>query len=68
MLCSILADEALDISYWKHTVGAAGFMKEVKGAQWTGGVANTGVLRQMTGDEIDQARKDDSTMSSSGNL
>jgi len=52
------------ISYWKHEVGSMGFMKEVKGAQWTGGVANTGKLRQLTSSEIEQAREKHSSMSS----
>ena len=53
-----------DISYWKAEVGALGFGKEVIGAVITGGVANTGVLRQMKEDEIEQARKKDGALSS----
>ncbi|ETN42406.1 uncharacterized protein HMPREF1541_01560 [Cyphellophora europaea CBS 101466] len=52
------------ISYWKAEVGALGFGKEVIGAVITGGVANTGVLRQMKEDEIEQARKKDGALSS----
>jgi len=52
------------ISYWKHDVGALGFMKEITGANLTGGVAVTGTLREIKGDEIEQARKSDSAMSS----
>ncbi|KAI6795574.1 blue light-inducible protein-like protein Bli-3 [Hortaea werneckii] len=44
------------ISYWKHEAGPAGFAKEVGGAIMTGGVANTGALRQMQEHEIQQAR------------
>ena len=53
-----------DISYWKAEVGKLGFLKEVKGAQYTGAVAVTGSLRQMKEDEIKQARSKHSTMSS----
>jgi len=52
------------ISYWKASVGTLGFIKEVGVASMTGGVANTGALRQMTDSEIDQARSSDSSMSS----
>lgn len=52
------------ISYWKHEVGALGFMKEVGGAALTGGVANTGKLRQMTEQEITEARKRDAHLTS----
>jgi hypothetical protein len=54
----------LDISYWKHEVGALGFMKEIAGANLTGGVAVTGSLREIKGEELEQARKKDSSMSS----
>jgi general stress protein 26 len=54
----------IDITYWKHEVGALGFMKEIAGANLTGGVAVTGTLREIKGDEIEQARKSDSSMSS----
>ena len=53
-----------DISYWKAEVGALGFGKEMLGAIVTGGVANTGALREMKEDEIAQARAKDSKMSS----
>ena len=46
----------IGISYWKHEAGPAGFAKEVGGAVMTGGVANTGALRQMQEHEIQQAR------------
>jgi len=52
------------ISYWKHEVGGMGFMKEITGANLTGGVAVTGSLREIKGDELEQARKSDSSMSS----
>lgn len=52
------------ISYWQHDVGALGFMKEVGGAAMTGGVANTGKLRQMTEQEITEARRRDSKLTS----
>jgi hypothetical protein len=53
-----------DITYWKHEVGGLGFMKEIAGANLTGGVAVTGTLRDIKGDELEQARKNDSSMSS----
>lgn len=56
--------EIIDISYWKHEVGGIGFAKEIVGANLTGGVANTGTLRELKQDEIAQARKNDSSMSS----
>ena len=52
------------ISYWKHDVSALGFMGEIGTAVVTGGVANTGTLRQMKEDEIEQARSKHSNMSS----
>lgn len=39
-------------------------MKEIAGANLIGGVAVTGSLREIKGNEIDQARKSDSSMSS----
>ena len=53
-----------DIAYWKHEVGAAVFFKEIVGANITSGVAVTGTLREIKGDELEQARKSDSSMSS----
>jgi general stress protein 26 len=54
----------LDITYWKHEVGGLGFMKEIAGANLLGGVAVTGTLREITGSELETARKNDSSMSS----
>lgn len=56
-------DDLTVITYWKHEVGAAGFMKEIVGANLTGGVAVTGSLRELNGSEIEQVRKSDSSMS-----
>lgn len=53
----------IDITYWKHEVGSLGFMKEITGANLLGGVAVTGTLREITGSELDEARKNDSSMS-----
>lgn len=53
-----------DISYYKTEAGALGYVKEVVAANVTGGVANTGKLRQMHESEISSARSKDSTMSS----
>ncbi|GAB7365838.1 hypothetical protein MBLNU230_g7170t1 [Neophaeotheca triangularis] len=52
------------ISYWQSQVGKAGFAKEIGEALFKGEVAQTGVLRQMTDDEIKQARSTDSTLTS----
>jgi hypothetical protein len=41
-----------------------GYLKEVVAANITGGVANTGKLRQMKEDEISKARKEHSAMTS----
>ena len=46
------------IAYWKTTVGTLGFMKEVGGAAITGKVAQTGLLRQLTEKDIEQARRE----------
>lgn len=48
------------ITYWKRTTGALGFAKEIGGAILTGGVANTGDLREIKEDEIRAARAKDS--------
>lgn len=60
---NILMQDA-DISYYSTKVGAVGYLKEVVAANVTGGVANTGNLRQMKEDEIAKARKEHSAMSS----
>lgn len=60
----LMLTRSTDISYWKAQVGTLGFIKEVAGAALTGGVANTGVLRQMTESEISTARSKDSSMTS----
>ncbi|CAD0106785.1 unnamed protein product [Aureobasidium uvarum] len=52
------------MSLIETNVGALGYLKEVVAANVTGGVANTGNLRQMKEDEISQARKQHSSMSS----
>ena len=39
-------------------------MKEITGANLLGGVAVTGTLREIKGSELDEARKNDSSMSS----
>ncbi|CAK3998277.1 hypothetical protein MYCGRDRAFT_83301 [Lecanosticta acicola] len=52
------------VVYWKRTTGAIGMAKEIGGAVLTGGVANTGALREVHSDEIAQARAKDSALSS----
>lgn len=44
------------ITYYKTEVGMLGFAKEVVGAAVTGGVANTGKLRELGGGDIERAR------------
>ncbi|KAF2159665.1 hypothetical protein M409DRAFT_70850 [Zasmidium cellare ATCC 36951] len=51
------------ITYYKRKTGALGMAKEVGGALLTGGVANTGDLREMKEDDIKQARSRDSALS-----
>ena len=45
------------ISYWRSTVSSVGFVKEVATASMSGRVANTGVLRQLTEEDIKIARE-----------
>nr|POE88037.1 protein bli-3 [Quercus suber] len=52
------------ISYYKAEAGALGFLKEAVGATLTGGVANTGKLREMNESEISAARARDADLSS----
>lgn len=55
---ALIEVKATYISYWKTTVGSLGFLKEVGGAALTGKVANTGVLRELKAEDIEQARKE----------
>ncbi|KAI4742601.1 blue light-inducible protein-like protein Bli-3 [Aureobasidium sp. EXF-12298] len=61
---SLIEVKSKYISYYSTKVGAVGYLKEVVAANVTGGVANTGNLRQMKEDEIAKARKEHSPMSS----
>ncbi|KEQ83793.1 blue light-inducible protein-like protein Bli-3 [Aureobasidium pullulans] len=61
---SLIEVKAKYISYYKTNVGALGYLKEVVAANVTGGVANTGSLREMKEDEITKARSQHSSMSS----
>ena len=45
------------ISYWKSTVTSIGFFKEVAQATMTGNIANNGVLRELTQEDIKNARE-----------
>ena len=49
--------KATYVSYWKSTVGALGFVKEVALASWTGQVADTGVQRQLGAEDLESMRK-----------
>lgn len=44
------------VSYYKTEVGLLGYAKEVAGAAITGGVAKTGVLRELSEQDLDKAR------------
>lgn len=66
-ICSLQINKltrSTDISYWKHQVGKLGFAKEIAGAIMTGGVANTGALREMKTADIEAARQRDGALSS----
>lgn len=52
-----------DISYWKHNTNPLGYLKEVGMAALTGGVANTGLLRELKEAEISKARERDGALS-----
>ena len=54
---AIIEVKAKYVAYWKSTVSTLGFMKEVAQASWTGQVANTGVSRQLTESDLEEARK-----------
>ena len=45
------------VTYYKTQVGLLGYAKEVAGAAITGGVANTGVLRELNESDLDKARQ-----------
>ncbi|KKY29145.1 putative blue light-inducible protein bli-3 [Phaeomoniella chlamydospora] len=45
------------IAYWQSQSTKLGFLKEIIESNVTGKVANTGVLRELKGSEIEQARK-----------
>jgi general stress protein 26 len=44
------------VTYYKTEVGLLGYAKEVAGAALTGGVANTGVLRELSESDLEKAR------------
>ncbi|KAL1596011.1 hypothetical protein SLS59_008000 [Nothophoma quercina] len=44
------------VSYYKTEVGLLGYAKEIAGAAITGGVANTGVLRELSEQDLEKAR------------
>ena len=54
---SLIEVKAKYICYWKSQVGTLGFLKEVGVAAATGGVADTGVQRELKEDTLEQARK-----------
>ncbi|KAF9701958.1 hypothetical protein EKO04_000584 [Ascochyta lentis] len=45
------------VTYYKTEVGLLGYAKEVAGAAITGGVANTGVLRELSESDLEKARQ-----------
>ena len=54
---TLIEVKAKYVSYWKSSVGALGFLKEVGTAAATGKVADTGVQRELREDLLEQARK-----------
>ncbi|CAF9936253.1 hypothetical protein IMSHALPRED_010521 [Imshaugia aleurites] len=54
---AIIEVKANYISYWKSTVGALGFFKEVAQATLTGQIADNGVQRQFGQEDIEAMRK-----------
>ncbi|ORY04769.1 hypothetical protein BCR34DRAFT_491276 [Clohesyomyces aquaticus] len=55
---TLIEVKAKYVVYWKHTVGALGFAKEVGMAALTGKVANTGVTRELKEQDLESARKE----------
>lgn len=53
---ALIEVKAKYITYWKAKVGVLGFVKETTLATLTGGVADTGYLREMDEVEIEKAR------------
>lgn len=54
---SLIEVKSKYVTYYKTEVGALGYVKEVVGAAITGGVANTGVLRELGEADLEQARR-----------
>ncbi len=55
---ALIEVKAKYVSYWKSTVGALGFFKEVGMATLTGKVADNGVQRQFLEQDIEEMRKE----------
>lgn len=53
---SLIEVKSRYIVYWKKEVSSLGFLKEVGQAALTGGVAQTGVHRELTGEDISKER------------
>jgi general stress protein 26 len=53
---SLIEVQSKYIVYWKKETSALGFMKEVGAAALTGGVAQTGVQREFSGEDIKKER------------
>lgn len=54
---TLIEIKAKYIVYYSTSVGAFGYAKEVIAANITGGVANTGALRELKESDIEQARQ-----------
>lgn len=54
---ALIEVKAKYVTYWKSQVGVLGYAKEVIGASMTGKVADTGVLREIEGAELEKARQ-----------
>jgi len=55
---ALIEVKSTHVAYWKSSVSTLGFLKEVGTAAITGGVANTGISRELTGSDLEQARKE----------
>lgn len=53
---TLIEIKATYVSYYKAEVGMLGYAKEVIGANITGGVANTGSLRELDEQDLEKAR------------
>ena len=55
---TLIEVKAKYVAYWKSQVSSLGFVKEITHASLTGQVADTGVLRHLTEEDLAAARKE----------